>query len=155
MRKRIAITLSVCTIWSAAAIAQNPPSPNPAALPPTFSPYLNLNRAGTSSALNYYGLVRPEISTRHALNGVQSAVSLNQQSIADLQTGFGSAPTGVVGQFFNHQLYFMNNNRVGGLPGSGSSSAGTGVGGNFGLQKTQASAPAGPSGPQPLPGGKK
>jgi hypothetical protein len=52
---------------------------------PAVSPFLNLFRGG-NPAINYYGLVRPEIDTRNSL------LQLQQQSVQ------GAIPLGIVGQ---------------------------------------------------------
>jgi hypothetical protein len=74
---------------------------------PTFSPYLNLNRAGTSAAINYYGLVRPQVT-------YNSAIQQLQQTTQDLQqrepvvVGMELPPTGHATGFLSHSKYFLN-----------------------------------------------
>ena len=105
---------------------------------PTFSPYLNLARSGSSPTLNYYGLVRPEINNRQNIQAIQSVATSNQSSIGDLVNGVGIPTTGLSSQFLNHYKYFQNqgsgnfgrgqsgqNNFAGGSIGNNS-------GGNFG-----------------------
>jgi hypothetical protein len=102
--------------WGGPAAAQPPGPPVPR---PAFSPYLNLLRPGTSPAINYYGLVRPEQAARQSLQAVQSAVSANQRTIQEL---FGNdlGQTGVPSQFLNHGGFFLNHMSGGGTPGVGS-----------------------------------
>lgn len=97
------------------AIAQ---PPGPPIARPTYSPYLNLLRQGNSPAINYYGLVRPELAARQSLQAVQSAVSANQRTIQELY-GNDLGQTGVPAQFLNHYGYFQNQRAGGGTPGLG------------------------------------
>jgi hypothetical protein len=70
---------------------------------------LNLTRPGGTPALNYYGLVRPELQFRQSIQGLQGAVSANQQMIGDLQPGGTGLPvTGHATQFLNYGGYFLN-----------------------------------------------
>ena len=86
---------------------------------PTISPYLNLLRQGGGTpGLNYYGLVRPEINDRQAIQAVQSVASANQKTIGDLLSGNGLPTTGVASQFMNHRSYFLTQGG-GGTGGSG------------------------------------
>jgi hypothetical protein len=73
---------------------------------PAFSPYLNLNRAGTSAAVNYFGLVRPEIQFRNALFQNQMDIAGNQQAISNLATA-GPITTGHHAGFMTQWRYFM------------------------------------------------
>jgi len=104
---------------------------------PTVSPYLNLLRQGGSTpGLNYYGLVRPEINDRQALQAVQSATSANQKTIGDLLNGNGLPTTGVASQFLNHRSYFLNQGGGGsGGFGPGRTSFGTGGTGSSGAAR--------------------
>jgi hypothetical protein len=84
------------------ATAQNP------ALPPPVSPYLNLLRAGSSPAVNFYGLVRPQIETRNSLRRLQQEVSANQQQMPIPQEDDAGLPaTGHAAQFGTERLFFM------------------------------------------------
>lgn len=89
---------------------------------PAFSPFLNLNRAGGSPTLNYYGLVRPEIQARQSIQNLQGAVGANQQAIGNLQTEITELPgTGHASSFQTHRSYFL----TGGASGSGTGGGGT------------------------------
>ena len=80
--------------------------------PPVFSPYLNLNRQGASAAVNYYGLVRPQLQFRNAIQGLQSqATQVNPftQAAAADQT----LTTGHQFGFMNSRMYFQNQNAAG------------------------------------------
>ena len=92
---------------------------------PAFSPYLNLLRPGGSPALNYYGLVRPEINTRQSVQSVQSSTVANQRSIGDILNGAELPATGLTSQFLNHNAYFLNQ----GTGGRGGARSGGGGGG--------------------------
>jgi hypothetical protein len=98
---------------SATAISAQPPVPGGYARPPAFSPYLNLNRGG-SPAINYYGLVRPEIQFRQSLLHLSNDVAANQQALGSGNPGMNDMPfTGHPTQFMNLNGYFMNNGSAG------------------------------------------
>src|SRR5687768_777920 len=105
MSCRLLVALAVILALADAASAQ----PQLGAPPrPAFSPYLNLVRPGGSPALNYYGLVRPEIQARQAINNLQGAAAANQQAIGALQAGSPDLPvTGHQAQFMTHGIYFQ------------------------------------------------
>lgn len=114
-RTAVLMALFAALAWGGPAAAQ-PPGPPPNR--PAYSPYLNLLRAGNSPAINYYGLVRPEVNARQSLQAVQSAVSLNQRTLQELAGG-DLGQTGTPAQFQNHGGYFLNH-LGGGGPGVGS-----------------------------------
>jgi hypothetical protein len=74
---------------------------------PAFSPYLNLLRQGSSPAVNYYGLVRPEINFYNSINQINQQVSNNQQAIGDIQSS-AIPTTGHRVQFLNTGSYFQS-----------------------------------------------
>jgi hypothetical protein len=99
-----------------------PPTPVGPVRPPAFSPYLNMLRSGTP-AINYYGLVRPEIQFRQSINNLATDVAANQQAIGQFNTALGvTRGTGHPTQFMNLGGYFMNSgptgsvNRSAGVP---------------------------------------
>jgi hypothetical protein len=105
--------------------AQPVPGIGPIGPSPAFSPYLNLLRNnGTSSTLNYFGLVRPQQQTNQAILGL--GYDQMQQRQANDQSGAGLSATGHPTQFLNYGGYFLSNS---GLGGSGTGSAGPQTGG--------------------------
>jgi hypothetical protein len=104
--KRLVITslaaLGLATVLvPGRASAQLAPLPSNFGRPPTnplgtpvFSPYLNMARGG-DSALNYYGLVRPQVQTQQSLQQLQQQQTLmeQQQSLSPLTTGVGGLST--------------------------------------------------------------
>jgi hypothetical protein len=86
----------------AQVLGQYTPPYNPYARPP-LSPYLNLNRGGVP-AINYYGLVRPQLQTERFIQ---------QQEILAAQTP-AAAPATVVyatghpTRFMSYSQYFMS-----------------------------------------------
>jgi hypothetical protein len=96
----------MATVLSPSVADAQPPLPGTAR--PTFSPFLNLARQGGTPALNYYGLVRPEMQFNQSLQNLQGAIGTNQQAIGDLQAG-GVPATGHATQFLNYGGYFLNN----------------------------------------------
>jgi hypothetical protein len=108
------------------------PPPPPGGInmrPPAFSPYLNLLRGG-SPAVNYYGLVRPEMQFRQAIQNLSADVAMNQQMIGGLGSELGAIQsTGHPTQFMNLGGYFMNSSGASGasILGAGSSRYGGGT----------------------------
>jgi hypothetical protein len=93
---------------------------------PPISPYLNMVRPGTNPAINYYGLVRPQIQTTRTLQTFQ-------QELQAVGSGLSAAPTsqaqsdnlpttGHTTSFYNYGTYFpsaTNNGLGGGSLGGG------------------------------------
>ena len=76
---RAAVALVAACVGAGEASAQPPLPAGPVGITrPPFSPYLNLVRPGGSPALNYYGLVRPEVQARQSIQNLQGAVAANQ-----------------------------------------------------------------------------
>jgi hypothetical protein len=118
---------------------------------PTISPYLNLTRRGSSTALNYYNLVRPQNQFYQSLQQLQQDVGTNTQDLTALQqSATGLPPTGHAAGFSTHASYFMTMGRgqiarpaqtqlptpaVGGRGGLGTT-GGRGTSGLTGMQPT-------------------
>jgi len=71
-----------------------------------LSPYLNLVRGG-NPAVNYYGLVRPQVDSRNAIQQLQQ-----QSSAAPANSGLttdGLANSGHPVQFMNFSHYYSGN----------------------------------------------
>src|SRR5262249_30380802 len=104
---------------------------------PAVSPYINLVRRGSSPGINYYGLVRPEIEFRNAVQSLQQQVTSQaaaEQALASLpETGHATA-------FMNYAHYYTS----GLTPGAGSAPAGGGrpPGGSSPATTTAPRAPA-------------
>ncbi len=108
------------TLWTTAALiglvaftggptyAQPPALRAPVALPPAYSPYLNLLRNGNPAYINYYGLVRPEVDARNQIYGLQQGVAANATAISTIDTASGLPLTGHPTQFLNTSHYFLN-----------------------------------------------
>ncbi|HWY88680.1 MAG TPA: hypothetical protein VNX28_18350 [Gemmataceae bacterium] len=99
-----------------------PPVVNPH---PTISPYLNLNRGGVNPAINYYGIVRPQIENHQAIQNLQQQFQTTQgmiQGQAGAQASEEMAPTGrAAGGYFNYSHYFPLYSRgAGGTSAAGS-----------------------------------
>jgi hypothetical protein len=111
VRKWAGTLVATAIFVGAAGLAPaQPPVPGirPGAMnPPALSPYLNLQRAGASAGVNYYGLVRPQMEFRNALQGLQQNFSgLAAQQTVDPQTGY--PVTGHVATFLNTGTYFLS-----------------------------------------------
>jgi hypothetical protein len=124
----------LCTVLTLAtsAYAQpqigsyTPPVVNPR---PLISPYLNLNARGmTNSAVNYYGIVRPQMENHQAIQQLQQQFQMTQ-NLQPGQTGQMQPdemmPTGhSMGGYFNYSHYFPIYSRSAGGTGG---TAGTGL----------------------------
>jgi hypothetical protein len=83
---------------------------------PAVSPYLNLNRGG-DPAINYYGLVRPQLQYNRALQNVGNDINFLESNLAAAQAQQQPAQTGHGASFMTQYQYFMNNGG-GRLPGN-------------------------------------
>jgi len=88
---------------------------------PTFSPYLNLLRRG-NPAVNYYGLVRPEVEFRNSVNQMQQQLNSVQSTVDQEANNPNAVTTGHRTQFQSYGHYYP---AKGGAGGGGS--AGRGV----------------------------
>ena len=100
--------MAVVALSAAAATAQGVgPRVGGAPGSPTVSPYINLLRGANSPALNYYGLVRPQLQTNAGL------MALQQQAFLSQAVGLPAAPdeglvTGRGAVFMNLGGYFQS-----------------------------------------------
>ena len=112
MKQRLASLFALVVLGTSAHAQQQigsytPPSVSPR---PPISPYLNLNRGGGNAAMNYFGIVRPQMENQQAIQNLQQQ---NQQTQGVLQTQGNPliyeemAPTGHrLGGFFNYGHFF-------------------------------------------------
>ena len=129
--------LAAALICSAAATAQFLPSRPTTGSPLSggigtapasagFSPYLNLARGGNSAAVNYYGIVRPQINMQAQLQNLQQQQT---SGAASFEPDDPSMPGLVVGtrvRFLSTSGYFLN--LQGGTTTQGATSGGYGGG---------------------------
>jgi hypothetical protein len=102
------VTCAVAVLGVGGSLHAQPPAPGGVGRP-TDSPYLNLVRPGGSPALNYFGLVRPELQFRQSIQNLQGAVTANQEAIGGIQAEVTGIPvTGHPTQFLNYGGYFLN-----------------------------------------------
>ena len=80
------------------------------AITPTVSPYINLLRRDINPAVNYFGVVAPQLNYNAALPLLQSQIGANKQAINQVQYGIGYLETGHTTRFMNYGGYFMNIN---------------------------------------------
>ena len=106
---------------------------------PTLSPYLNMMRTGASPAINYYGLVRPQMNATQNLQNIQQQLQMLDNTVLNNQQGTTTgAPTagsylstGHPVAFLNYGTYFpLNRGRIG---GGGGGFGGIPIGGGVGL----------------------
>lgn len=81
---------------------------------PAFSPYLNLLRGGSSPAINYYGIVRPEITfanSLYQLEGQQNQLQAQQNELGNQQGALAAQTTlpatGHASGFMTQSKFFM------------------------------------------------
>ena len=144
---RLALAAAVPAVLPAAASAQFFQPPGSYVRPyqpsrPTVSPYLNINRGGTSPAINYYGIVRPQMQTQQNLQDMQqqltaqAAVGPGPDTAMPLTTGsLGATPlvstTGHPVSYFNYSHYFPGILNRGGMRTGSSGGVSAGQGGAF------------------------
>ena len=121
-------------LFGSHALAQGPVSPlqTPMGPParPAFSPYLNLARFGASPALNYYGLVRPQMQLSSSVQALQS------QALAPSTQDFLAEQAITTGNAFgyqNYQSYFQNQYSFNGSGGFGTNRGANGQRGTTGI----------------------
>jgi hypothetical protein len=134
------LALAGILAWSAlgvsAASAQQPLGgyTPPYAGPPAFSPFLNLNRAGTPPGINYFGLVQPQQQTAQQLANLQYqqnalAGTLGASGTLGADGALPPSTTGHGVRYFDYTRYFPINGLpagsfgAGGLPGAGGAPA--------------------------------
>jgi hypothetical protein len=120
------LALGALVLVASAASAQ--PQVGPVNRSPAVSPYLNLLRGDNSPAVNYYGLVRPQMEFRSGLQDLQQQVSNNQAAISDLNA---FPTTGHRTSFLNTGGYYSSRSRgtnFSGVPRIGGTKAQTGNG---------------------------
>jgi hypothetical protein len=99
------IAISVLALFAATSHAQQRTAPTgfgQGAGRPALSPYLNLANNG-DPAINYYGLVRPQIAIGRAISSLNADVNTLQSQAND------STQTGHVSSFMTQGRYFMTN----------------------------------------------
>jgi hypothetical protein len=94
---------------------------------PTTSPYLNILRSGGSPAINYYGVVRPEVNFSNSLFQMQTQQGTLAAQQQDLMSYTAVPPTGHAAGFGTQTKYFMRPTSMGQTP-TGYSSGGIGAG---------------------------
>jgi hypothetical protein len=116
MRPRYLIVVTGVVLLAAPnrGLAQFPTPPRgpsgPTVARPAFSPYLNLARQDVPAAINYYGLVRPQIATYQSLQSLQQQITTVAQAEAGASQGLVDPGLPVTGQpvsFLNHGGYFL------------------------------------------------
>jgi hypothetical protein len=100
----LAVVLAACAASAAHAQTYVPPRVSPYA--PGFAPYLNLLRGG-NQAVNYYGLVLPEIQGANAISQLQQQVAARPaMSLVAPPTNRPDIETGHVTRFMQYNQYF-------------------------------------------------
>lgn len=120
---RVLLTISLLLLIALEGRAQQFGQPPPSS--PTFSPYLNLLRRG-NPAVNYYGLVRPEVQSRAAIGQLQQSVQGLDSTIAEGQNA-SSLATGHPTQFQNLSHFYPQSKLSGaglGRPSGGAAAPG-------------------------------
>ena len=114
--RRLVLALGI-VLWSTGLASAQAPGVRPYARP-AFSPYLNLNRFGANPAINYYGLVRPQLKYNADIQQLQQNTFELQQR-EPVVIGSEMPATGHATGFLNHQRYFLNKGGAtpGGAPG--------------------------------------
>jgi hypothetical protein len=132
----VALTLLLLAVpsWALAQPGITGPYGLPTVRPP-ISPYLNLVRQGAPAGVNYYGIVRPQIATANAIQGLQQQVSGLETAEATGRV-VGEPTTGHPVMFLNTGTYFNRNLSQRTTGGTGTGYGGrTGTGTGFGGQQ--------------------
>jgi hypothetical protein len=105
MRRITVGCMALCgwALFGGVSQAQVPGAPRPA-----VSPYLQLNRPGESPALNYYGLVKPQLAANKAFLNLGTELSTLDANQAAMQAN-QLVQTGHTSSFMTQGRYFMTN----------------------------------------------
>lgn len=102
---------------------------------PTVSPYINLARGGnlSNAALNYYGIVRPELRYQQQASQFQQQLAQTNQNLGSLSSMDSADRTIITGRgatFMNYSHYFstFSTGGVGSFSGGSNPSSGLTVG---------------------------
>jgi len=122
---RVMAVVLLCLVGTGPVWAQPPRPIGPTATggPPVFSPYLNMLRDTSPAAINYFGLVRPQIMAEARFGALQQQIAATQQQLGTSANGEELPTTGQPAYFLTTGGYFLNN-QVGGnvsgirLPGA-------------------------------------
>ena len=117
MTTRLVLTAALALFLFGASGRAQPPGPSGPRVSAPFSPYLNLTRSGVPPAINYYGIVRPQVQFANSIQMLQTQVVAGPFAVPDA----GSEQSVVTGQRFgfqNHLGYFQNQNSFGNLGGA-------------------------------------
>ena len=149
------LLLAACCLGTVGTSAQAQyPYSQPLTAPyqrPVVSPYINLLRPGAPPAINYFGVVRPEVQLYNSANLLQQQITANRQAVTGLEEQ-QAAPltTGHPIYFLNYQRYFLNFGAA--APGGGSSlRPGAGAAGTAGSMGARPGAAAAGAGARPGP----
>ena|SRR5665213_4636896 len=101
----LALALAAGVVYAQAPVT--PQAPTQPYSPPVISPYLNLLNRG-NPAINYYGIVRPEVQEQQQLQRLQFGLARTNAEIeAATTTGPGGLPTtGHTVGFMTQARYF-------------------------------------------------
>src|SRR5438132_8286218 len=97
-------SFSIAVLVGAGFVASAAAQYSPPVTRPTVSPYLNLLNRSNSTALNYYGIVRPQVEFRSNIGQLQRQGALTQEEIRD---SAGGLVTGHPTYFFTYGSYFV------------------------------------------------
>lgn len=127
MCRKLAV-LALMLLSSSPILAQTPgaigrpPGPGSPGFRPTVSPYLNLSRGG-NQAINYYGLVRPQVEGAQALQSIEKQLNpaelpmFGTQTVTTMQGQNGALPMANTGTettfpsaagFMTQSRYYQN-----------------------------------------------
>lgn len=91
---------------------------------PSFSPYLNLARGGSSPGINYMGVVRPQMQMQQQYGQLQQQLRQTNQNLQEVGNAvYGADPnlalSGHASVFNSTGRYFNSNPAFGGVGGGG------------------------------------
>lgn len=119
---------------------------------PAFSPYLNLARRDVNPAINYFGIVRPQLQFASSIQALQSQ-SNQINPYASFLGNDQELVTGKVFGFQNHLNFYQNQFVAGGLgAGIGPTNRNPGMQGMQGMQGLQQGMQGMPAQPPTLGG---
>jgi hypothetical protein len=146
----VVVLLFLASFPTPLALQAQPPGGVDLSRRPAVSPYLNMGRGG-NPAVNYYGLVRPQIAFRQSLQQLEqeeAALATQQQELVGGARASGLPATGHGSGFLTHTRYFMNAGRPGAAGPGPVAASSAAAQGSRGAGSTRSAASSGASGPR-------
>jgi hypothetical protein len=121
MKKLASHVIALCglAVFAGESLGQFGPRPGfgGGGVRPTVSPYLNIVNGGNDAAINYFGLVRPQVAFGRAIQNLNNDFNFLDSNASQLNQQNQTSQTGHRSSFMTQGRYFMNNGYGSGVTG--------------------------------------